>query len=491
MLDPRFPRVWFAALAAGALACGASSNGVASLDASERVDGAKPPPSGDGGIERDAGKSKPHETARGGDAGHGHDAGQPSDAGGPGDAHSKTPRMAGKLDASTTGPDGLPTGLHVVRGTGGSPGHIVDGNGDVIHLHGADRSGTEFACTYQSGGDASAGFPGFFDGPNDQAGVSAMASWHINAVRVPLNEDCWLGINGLPMNDSAANYQAAIVAWVKLLNQNGMVAVIDLHWAAPGTEATSSALGQLPMADADHAPAFWASVAGAFKDNSSVIFDLFNEPYITDWGCWLRGAAASAGCAVDKSNDGYAVAGMATLLQAVRNAGADNVVIMGGLGYSSDFSSWVSSVESLPTLAAPLDGLTTDNVAASLHTYDFGSDNSGCPSQYNGYGGTCNSAATTLSNMSADTVLSAGFPILMGECGISAFSTSTASDFSGAQIMDLETWFDGMLTYMERQDQDYIAWSWNTDTDPVLISDYAGTPTPDFGTTYQTHLSQF
>jgi aryl-phospho-beta-D-glucosidase BglC (GH1 family) len=318
-----------------------------------------------------------------------------------------------------------------------------------------------------------------------------MASWHVNAVRVPLNEDCWLGINGLPMSDTAANYQAAIVAWVKLLNQNGMVVVLDLHWAAPGSEATSTTIGQLPMADADHAPAFWTSVASTFKGNSSVIFDLFNEPYITDWDCWLSGAPASSSCAVDKSNNAYAVAGMATLLRAVRNAGSDNVVIMGGLGYSSDFTSWVSSVNRIPTLAAPLDGLTLDNVAASLHIYDFGSEDSGCPSQYNGYTGTCNSAATTVSNLSITSVLSGGFPVLMGEVGISAFSTSSAAAFSSAQVTDLETWFDGMLTYIERQNQNYIVWSWNTDTDPVLVADYTGTPTPDFGATYKAHLAQF
>jgi hypothetical protein len=103
----------------------------------------------------------------------------------------------------------------------------------------------------------------------------------------------------------------------------------------------------------------------------------------------------------------------------------------------------------------------------------------------------CSSAETTLSNMSADTVLTAGFPIFMGECGISAFSTSTASDFSSAQITSLETWFDGMLTYMEGQNQNYIVWSWNTDTDPVLVTDYTGTPTQDFGVTYQAHLQSF
>ncbi len=392
-------------------------------------------------------------------------------------------------DVATTSSDGgLPTGLHTVRGTGGAVGHLLDGSNAVVKLHGADRSGTEFACTYEAGGAASAGYPGFFDGANDQAGVAAMAAWHINAVRVPLNEDCWLGINGLPFMDTAANYQAAITQWVDLLNKNGMVAILDLHWAAPGTTATSTTVGQLPMTDADHAPAFWTSVATTFKGNSSVIFDLFNEPFITDWTCWTQGAAASAGCAKDKSNTAYAVAGMATLLKAVRGAGATNVVILGGLGYSSDFSSWVTSVETIPTLPSPLNGLTLDNVAASYHAYDFNSAQSTCPGQYDGYSGTCSSGAATAAATHVTDVLAAGFPLVIGELGISAFSASTAAKFTAAQITDLEGWLDSVMTWTEGQGQSYIGWSWNTDTDPLLVTDYAGTPTPDFGVTYKAHL---
>ncbi len=55
---------------------------------------------------------------------------------------------------------------------------------------------------------------------------------------------------------------------------------------------------------------------------------------------------------------------MASLLQAVRNAGANNVVILGGLAYSSDFSQLVGLVNNIPTLASRLNGLSIANVAA-------------------------------------------------------------------------------------------------------------------------------
>jgi len=35
-----------------------------------------------------------------------------------------------------------------------------------------------------------------FDWSLGCASVHALASWHVNAVRVPVTEDCWLGITG-------------------------------------------------------------------------------------------------------------------------------------------------------------------------------------------------------------------------------------------------------------------------------------------------------
>jgi endoglucanase len=399
--------------------------------------------------------------------------------GGDDDASSASPPVqpsdGGAVEAGTDGSAASGGALHVVMGTNGAPGHIVDGAGNPIHLHGVDRSGTEFACT--SGG--------FFDGPADQASIDAMKTWHVNAVRVPLNEDCWLGINGVAAAYGGTNYQSTIQSWVNLLTQNGMIVIVDLHWTAPGTTLANA---QVPMADADHSPLVWSQIAKMFASNGTVIFDLFNEPYITDWGCWVSG-----GQCAQLNGTTYAVAGMASLLQAVRNAGAENVVVLGGLAYSIDMSQWVASVKSIPTLAAPLNGISIANIAASWHAYDFNSEQSGCPSQYNGYGAAlqCNSAAVTAMNTSATSVLAAGFPLVIGEAGISAFSTSTAALFSSTQVTDIEGWLDNLLTWAESEGQGYLAWSWNTDTDPVLITDYTGTPTVDFGQTYQAHLKSF
>jgi endoglucanase len=82
-----------------------------------------------------------------------------------------------------------------------------------------DRSGTEYECV-QGGG--------IFDGPNGQSSVTAMKRWDISAVRVPLNEACWNGQAYVKAVYRGARYRNAIEAYVRLLNANGIVAILAL-----------------------------------------------------------------------------------------------------------------------------------------------------------------------------------------------------------------------------------------------------------------------
>jgi endoglucanase len=361
------------------------------------------------------------------------------------------------------GSDSAATGLHVVKGAAGTNSHIEDKDGTTVRLHGADRSGSEYACL---NGQIS-------DGPIDQAAIDVMKTWHLNAVRVPLNADCWLGVNGVPAASSGQTYRDAIRAYVTRLEQSSMYVILDLHWTAPGTEKAN---GQLGMADSDHAPMFWSQVAAAYAgDANDVIFDLFNEPFITDWECWLHGGT----CAKDYNSAAYDVAGMAMLLGSVRGANATNLVMMGGLSYSSDFTMWLAKVGEL----------TDGNIVASWHTYSDQSEQTLCPTQYNNYSTqlTCANAATTAMNYGVPPILAAGYPIIVGEIGIGAYASSIAP-YTDAQGKQLQAWLEGMLTWLDSQGQGYVAWDWNTEAPPILLSSFDGTPSPYFGVTYKAHV---
>jgi endoglucanase len=101
---------------------------------------------------------------------------------------------------------------------------FVDGKGAPLRLRGANHSGTEFACVQGWG---------LFSGPGDESVFAGMETWKMNVVRIPLNEDCWLGINGVDAAHGGTVYRDAITNWVSLAHQHGLITILDLHWV-PG-----------------------------------------------------------------------------------------------------------------------------------------------------------------------------------------------------------------------------------------------------------------
>lgn len=302
---------------------------------------------------------------------------------------------------------------------------LVDGSGKTLQLHGVNFSGTMWSCLY---GKA-------FASPTDDAALASMVAWHINAVRIPMNEDCWLGINGAPTD--VDSYHAAIKNFVDRLHALGMYAILDLHWSAPGT--TLSHLGPgfedfFEMADADHSPAFWESLASYFKDDHALLFDLYNEPFEISWSC-LRD-----GCFAPRE---YQAAGMQQLVDAVRSTGATQPVLVAGPRWASlAGEEWLRNQPQDPA----------HQLAASIHAYGV----------MGNYGVNIGVVANQV-------------PVVLTEVG----EKDCAHDS-----------LDRILPWADNNGVSYLAWAWYTGDcykGPSLISDYSGTPTP-YGIGYRDHL---
>jgi hypothetical protein len=342
---------------------------------------------------------------------------------------------------TTPPPSGPAPQLHV------SGNELLNANGGQVVLHGVDRSGTEYECVQGNG---------IFDGPNDQASITAIKSWGpVNAVRVPLNEACWNGESYVDSAYAGTNYQQAIEAYVNLLNANGIVAILDLHWTDGLYTGSSSgcssaeAVCQKPMPDAAEAIPFWTSVATAFKGNNAVIFDLFNEPYAsratgstaTGWECWEEGGTCPG--------ISYQVAGMQQMINAVRSVGASNVIMLGGEEYSNDLTDWLQYEPTDPD----------HNLVASWHSYNFN---------------TCSTQSCWTSEVAP---VIASVPVVAGEIG--------ENDCSGSYIDPLTAW-------LESENTSFLAWTWDDwsggcSSGPTLITDYTGTPTT-YGAAYKAVL---
>ena len=326
-----------------------------------------------------------------------------------------------------------------------SGNHLVDERGQRVVLHGVNRSGGEFACVQGRG---------IWDGPMNQASVSAMKSWNVTAVRVPLNEACWNGQGYVRPAYRGARYRSAVEAYVRLLNRNGLVAILDLHWtdgaySGPGSICTTAeATCQKPMPDAAQAIPFWTSVARAFTGNNAVIFDLFNEPFpqaaggteAAAWRCWRDGGTCAG--------IGYRVAGMQSLVSAVRSAGARNVLMLGGLAWSNDLTQWLSHEPADPD----------HDLVASWHSYSF------------------NACAPRSCWASQVAPVIRKVPVIAGEIG---------------ERNCADSYIDPLMSWLDARHTSYLAWTWNADfgcsSGPGLITRYSGTPTA-FGRGYRAHL---
>ena len=196
-------------------------------------------------------------------------------------------------------------GLHVVGN------RLENAAGQPIVLRGVNRSGTEYTCIH--------GY-GIFDGPSGLASAQAIRAWGATLVRVPINEDCWLGINGVPASEGGATYREAIVAYANELQQVGIIPEISLMWAAPGSYPASY---QSDAPDEDHSPAVWASMAQAFKSNPNVILGVWGEPAIGA-ACFADGGYC--GGTFGPSNALYDVAGSKQAVQVIRANGYTGVI---------------------------------------------------------------------------------------------------------------------------------------------------------------------
>jgi hypothetical protein len=318
-----------------------------------------------------------------------------------------------------------------VKGT-----QLVDGDGAAVRLLGVNYSGAEYACIQGRG---------IFDGPSDDALVDAIASWKANVVRVSLNEHCWLGIGGPDPRYTGKPYRDALGDFVTRIRKKKLYVILEVHWSS---SIAGQALQQQPMIDRTNGLPFWHSIADTFKGDGGIVFDLYNEPFLDvvntnhaynddPWSCWRLG------CEVQWLTETYIAAGMQPIIDEVRDAGAKNVVLLGGLDYANDTRGmpghWPSD--------------RANQAAASIHVYA----DKRCKDE------TCWNAEIG--------GVSPFVPVVTGELG--------ETDCGRAFVDTYMAWADPRAI-------GYLGWTFNVadcSKRPSLIEDWTGKPTP-FGVAF-------
>lgn len=339
-----------------------------------------------------------------------------------------TARAAQSYNAYAAGP-------YTVQGNA-----ILDAQGRPYTFHGVARDGLEFSCR----GDAYLA-PQYLAllGP-PLPGVSG-TFWYGNTVRLPLSEAFWL--HGQPQQRcSATSYQILVRKTIDTILLLHLNVIIDLQWTDAGGQSTG---GSWQMPDEDSV-LFWRQMARLYGQYPAVLFELYNEPHPypstgDPWGCWR------SGCQVvrDNSNDfycgcrltfSYRAVGMQTLVDTIRQAGARNLVLVGGLNWGYDLSN------------LPLYALSGPNIVYDTHPYPY--QGKMTPGDWQtGFG-----------------QVSATYPVISAESG----EYDCKADF-----------MQRLVPYLDAHRISWIGWAWYAQGSacsfPQLVSDYYGTPEPAMG----------
>ncbi len=308
---------------------------------------------------------------------------------------------------SSTGGGGSSSGSGTYTVVGNK---ILNSSGKTMLLHGVDRPSLEWSCNGQS----VTGGPG----PIPASDFTTMKnSWNANAVRIALDQDFWLP----GAARYCSSYQSNVATAVKDARAAGLIVILDLHWSDQGNLADANP-GQQCMADKNSAT-FWQQVASQYKTDPNVWFELYNEPENIPWSVWQNGGSVC----------GFNAVGMQQLYNSVRSTGAQNIVLAGGI-------QWSSVLNGVPKLSG-------NNIAYAIHIYRMTAGSSWSTGGWDYQFGTT----------------SAQVPVVSTEFG--------------DQVCDGQPFDQQLLSYFHAHNVGYTGWAWYAGgcKFPSLISNAAGT----------------
>jgi mannose/cellobiose epimerase-like protein (N-acyl-D-glucosamine 2-epimerase family) len=305
--------------------------------------------------------------------------------------------------------------------------HLVNSRGERVRLRGVNTPSLEWTS----------------DGEGHilQTVRAAIADWHVNIIRLPLSQDRWFG-KAREQHDGGKAYRALVQKVVDTCAAHNCYVMLDLHWSDAGMWGKN--IGQHVMPDRNSL-AFWKDLAATYKDHPAVLFDLYNEPHHVSWEVWQKGGRVTERNPRTRTQLTFEAVGMQALLEAVRQSGAKNVVVVGGLDWAYDMSGFLAGKQ----LADP----RGHGIVYANHTYPIKGD-------------TVRQWIAKLEKAAKQV------PVIVSEFG---------AESRGRAGRRGEPWVRQVLQALRDHDWDWIAWDLHPHSGPRLISDWKYTPTPGFG----------
>ena len=264
--------------------------------------------------------------------------------------------------------------------------------------------------------------------------------WNAAIIRLPVKGKYWFG-EGKGQDDGGEAYRALVDAAILAASSRGAYLVLDLHhYRAPK----------------DSDVAFWRDAAARYAGHPAVLFGLLNEPHGIDWQTWRDGGDITdkkkgAADALAENQENATVTwhspGMQAMVDAVREVGADNVVVVGGLDWAYD-------------LSGILEGWAIDDrggrgVVYDTHVYPW---KSGWAKRF--------------------LAIAEHHPVLVGEVG----ADSKRYDFIPPERFESPyTWAPDMLGVIQEHRLHWTAWAFHPSCGPAMVQNWDYEPTAYWG----------
>jgi hypothetical protein len=276
----------------------------------------------------------------------------------------------------------------------------------------------------------------------------AISQWKANVIRLPVMDDFWFGEGGHGQEqlDHGARYGEVIDSAINTAAARGVYVVIDLHrFRAPESKQAS----------------FWKEVALKYKNHPAVLFELFNEAHDITWEVWRNGGDVTEkvepkqGVAAENTEAlrRFKAVGMQQLVDVIRQTGAKNIIVAGGLDWGYD-------------LTGVLDGYALDDkggngIVYSSHVYPW---KSGWEKKF--------------------LTAAAKYPLFIGEVGC----PQKWEDFAFIPVSQRKeklgpgcTWPNDMIAVIQKYRLNWTGFSFHPSCGPMVIQDWNYTPTSYWG----------
>lgn len=275
-------------------------------------------------------------------------------------------------------------------------------------------------------------------------------NWNGNIIRLPLSQKFWNG-NEWYVEDGGNAYRRRVERIVNMVAARGKYVLLDLHEYKIPDETSVY---------------FWKEVSSMYKNHPAVLFDILNEPYGVTWQQWKYG-----GPVVGQSGKNIISPGMQGLVDVIRQNGAKNIIVAGGLDYAYDDRGIAKGYDGLENGYALDEGkgeYKGNGIMYSAHIYPWKMEEEDWEEKVG--------------------CIMRDYPIFVGEFGHT--NEKVAKFWDNGYYEDPSIWCNQMLNWLEYNGLNYSTWAVHTNTAPEAIRNWDYEPTPFSGIYQKYNMSR-